>query len=518
MASGMDKAAAAKAELQKRLLKSQALVAERRAWRERIHEKLADESTSAEEKAKLEAEAAELEAHGRKSRKRYTKSDFEPLIVVGKGAFGEVQIVRSKEDGAIFAMKTMKKEVSLAKNQTAHVLAEREALVDVLDKWVVGLHFSFQDHENLYLVMDFMSGGDLMGMLIAKDIFTEEATKVYAAEMIQAIEAVHAAGFVHRDLKPDNFLIDGRGHIKLTDMGLAKKIDGGFDDAADEAAAGGGGGGVSDGAGSEAPPGVPIDAGAAAKAGTLHRPRALAKSTVGTPDYIAPDVLRRKGYGKEVDWWSLGAILYECLLGYPPFYADDPVGTCRKILNWQKTLGWPHKRTSHLSPECLDFVQKLLCEPADRLGTVGGAKELKRHPWMKGVDWSALGEGDGPYVTDVGKRADEIMDRLAGMDRADPGYDELVKQLAANFEDHGGIIKPGAAAALTPQQQAAADAAAIVAARSDGAKRPTRVVGYTYKKGDDGELAAAGGGRRPTGAAKLLKGKKRASAGGEVST
>jgi len=175
------------------------------------------------------------------------------------------------------------------------VIAEREALSDVLNRWVVGLHYSFQDHENLYLVMEFMSGGDLMGMLIAKDIFTEDATRIYAAEMVLAIEAVHAAGFIHRDLKPDNFLIDGHGHVKLTDMGLAKKIDGGLNEAADAAAEPASAAAAASDPGAEAPPGVPVDAGAAARAGTLHRPRALAKSTVGTPDYIAPDVLRRKG-------------------------------------------------------------------------------------------------------------------------------------------------------------------------------------------------------------------------------
>lgn len=206
--------------------------------------------------------------------------------------------------------------------------------------------------------------------------------------------------------------------------------------------------------------------------------------------------------------------MYECLLGYPPFYADEPVGTCRKILNWKKSLGWPSKRVSHLSPACLDFVQKLLCEPEDRLGAVSGASELKAHPWLRSVDWEGLGESDGPYVSEVGKRAGSIMERLATMERSDAAYDDLVRQLAANFEDHGGIIKVEGGGGLNPQQKAAADAAAIVVARSDDAKRPTRVVGYTYKRGDDGAMAAGGGAgagsKRATGASKLLKGKKAA--------
>ena len=168
----------------------------------------------------------------RQARKRITINDFELLKIIGKGAFGQVRLVKRKDTGEILAMKTMIKSGMVLKNQITHVRAERNILAlhsehesDPLGRWIVQLNTSFQDKHNLYLVMEYLPGGDLMGMLIEKDTFSEEATRFYAAEAILAIEAVHALGYIHRDIKPDNFLLDGRGHIKLTDLGLCKKVD-----------------------------------------------------------------------------------------------------------------------------------------------------------------------------------------------------------------------------------------------------------------------------------------------------
>ena len=120
-----------------------------------------------------------------------------------------------------------------------------------------------------------------------------------------------------------------------------------------------------------------------------HRDRKLAYSTVGTPDYIAPEVLAQKGYGKECDWWSLGVIMYECICGYPPFYADEPVQTCRKIANWRDTFVIPVEAASKVSKECVDFMKKMVCDQKKRLGT-NGIAEIKSHPWFAGFDWTNL--------------------------------------------------------------------------------------------------------------------------------
>ncbi len=128
--------------------------------------------------------------------------------------------MRAKEDGRIYAMKTMRKEAMLLKNQAAHVRAERDAMALSENPWVVKLHYSFQDASNLYLVMDLCPGGDLMTLLIKEDVLPEAAVRLYAAEAVMAVDAVHKLGYIHRDLKPDNFLLDWRGHLKLTDLGL----------------------------------------------------------------------------------------------------------------------------------------------------------------------------------------------------------------------------------------------------------------------------------------------------------
>lgn len=168
----------------------------------------------------------------KESRKQITPGDFESLVVIGRGAFGEVRLVRRKgkpEDpltGQIFALKSMKKEMMVVKNQVNHVKAERDALAKADDnnRWLTVLHFSFFDESHLYMVMEFLPGGDLMSLLIKEDTFSESVTRFFMAEAAQAISSVHALGYIHRDIKPDNMLLDARGHLKLTDLGLCKKI------------------------------------------------------------------------------------------------------------------------------------------------------------------------------------------------------------------------------------------------------------------------------------------------------
>ena len=160
----------------------------------------------------------------RQQRKKMNIREFEPLTIIGRGAFGEVRVCRQKNTGNIFAVKKMRKEDMLNKNQLIHVRTEKEILTND-NPWIVKLKYSFQDEYYLYLVMDFVQGGDLMNLLIKKEIFTEDEAKFYISEMILAVESVHKLNCIHRDLKPDNFLIDSNGHIKLSDFGLSKMSD-----------------------------------------------------------------------------------------------------------------------------------------------------------------------------------------------------------------------------------------------------------------------------------------------------
>merc|ERR1719317_1411995 len=321
-----------------------------------------------EKKKMLDEHNAKEKEYAKEGRKKYSMVDFDPIKTIGRGAFGEVRVVRKKDDNQVYALKMMRKKKMVAKKQVTHIRAERNLLAAADNVWLVKLHYSFQDDRFLYLVMEYCAGGDLMTILMREDILTEDVTKFYMAELALAINSVHELKFVHRDLKPDNVLISTQGHIKLSDFGLAKgfgtkeeqyisqyqeKAKNNFKD-------------------------VPLPKTERVKSRPGKRDRRLMYSTVGTPDYIAPEVFSQKGYGFEVDWWSLGVICYECLVGYPPFYAEEPLQTCRKIVNFKRTLKIPSD--TNLSNEARDIVRNLITSAKYRFNL----SRIKRHKFFEG--------------------------------------------------------------------------------------------------------------------------------------
>lgn len=316
--------------------------------------------------------------------------DFDHLTIIGRGAFGEVRLVRKRDTGKVYAMKKLRKVDMVKKDQVAHVIAERDVLSQTRHDRVVKLYFSFQDVGYLYLIMEYLQGGDVMTLLMRRDVLPEAEARFYIAETVLALESVHALGYVHRDIKPDNLIIDNEGHIKLSDFGLCHSFEPTFLTASqaeevgpDDAASGGGGVALPPPIGAGGGSGGPEDEKEKQRSWRLAKREKLF-STVGTPDYIAPEVLMKKGYGKEVDWWSLGVIMYECLVGYAPFYADDTVSTCKKIVNWRRSLVFPAE--AHISPEARSFVTQLVCDAGSRLDIAG----IKAHPFFDGIAWDDL--------------------------------------------------------------------------------------------------------------------------------
>lgn len=329
-------------------------------------------------------------------RTRLGLDDFRTVKVIGKGAFGEVRLVQKTDTGKIYAMKTLKKEEMLKKDQLAHVRAERDVLAESNSAWVVQLFYSFQDPQTLYLIMEFLPGGDLMTMLIKYDTFSEDVTRFYIAECVLAIDTVHKLGFIHRDIKPDNILIDKDGHIKLSDFGLSTGFHKQHDSSYYQRLL-------------DSSNGVQSPAAAARNSvmvNAIHltmsskdqiatwkaNRRKLAYSTVGTPDYIAPEIFQQKGYGNECDWWSLGAIMFECLVGYPPFCSESTHETYQKIMQWQYHLVFPDD--VHLSREAEDLIRRLITSPDRRLGI----EQIKNHPFFYGVEWDTIRLIDAPFV------------------------------------------------------------------------------------------------------------------------
>ncbi len=322
---------------------------------------------------------------------------FDTVKPLGIGAFGIVSLVRKTDTNKLYAMKTLRKADVLRRNQVAHVKAERDILAEADNEWVVKLFFSFQDSENLFFVMEYIPGGDMMSLLIKLGTFPEHLTLFYIAELVCAIESVHKMGFIHRDIKPDNILIGGDGHIKLTDFGLCT----GFRWTHDSKRYLPKGQhqrhhSMEPGQWEDEIPVKPLEV-SRLKDGAHNR--AIAHSLVGTPNYIAPEILRREGYRQPCDWWSVGVIMYEMLIGQPPFMASTPAETQVKIINWSQHLHIP--RHAVLSPAAADLIVKFCCDPEHRIGKKG-VNEIKRHPFFTAIDWSVgIRNYEPPYIPKV---------------------------------------------------------------------------------------------------------------------
>ncbi|KAG0495858.1 hypothetical protein HPP92_000549 [Vanilla planifolia] len=383
-------------------------IQERKERRWILEKKLADLQVPPEEQMKIikDLERKETE-YMRLKRHKICVDDFDLLTIIGRGAFGEVRLCREKSTGNIYAMKKLKKSEMLNRGQVEHVRAERNLLAEVASHCIVKLYYSFQDADYLYLIMEYLPGGDMMTLLIREDTLTESVAKFYIAQSVLAIESIHKHNYIHRDIKPDNLLLDKNGHMKLSDFGLCKPIDCRTLSTLNE---------------NEPMKDEDLRSQwtlmmAVLNTGTggrwksvdeqLHHwqinRRKLAFSTVGTPDYIAPEVLLKKGYGMECDWWSLGAIMYEMLIGYPPFYSDDPITTCRKIVHWKNHLKFPED--ARISFEAKDLICRLLCDVEHRIGG-RGALQIKAHPWFKDVEWDKLYEMDAAFKPEINGELD----------------------------------------------------------------------------------------------------------------
>ncbi|KAK9143305.1 hypothetical protein Syun_012705 [Stephania yunnanensis] len=298
---------------------------------------IVDEDSSMEEDGTVRSvRASPLNANGKD---RTTIEDFEIIKPISRGAFGRVFLARKRATGDLFAIKVLRKADMIRKNAVDSILAERNILISVRNPFVVRFFYSFTCRENLYLVMEYLNGGDLYSLLSNLGCLEEDMARVYIAELVLALEYLHSLNVIHRDLKPDNILIACNGHIKLTDFGLSKVgLMNSTDDLYSPAAS------STD---------VEDDEPKTTEQQTLNREQRQQESAVGTPDYLAPEILLGMGHGATADWWSVGVILFELLVGIPPFNADHPLKIFDNILN--RDITWP-MIPEEMSYEAYDLI------------------------------------------------------------------------------------------------------------------------------------------------------------------
>ncbi|XP_040298230.1 RAC-beta serine/threonine-protein kinase [Bufo bufo] len=278
-----------------------------------------------------------------KGRPKVTMNDFDYLKLLGKGTFGKVILVREKATGRYYAMKILRKDVIIAKDEVAHTVTESRVLQNTRHPFLTALKYAFQTSDRLCFVMEYANGGELFFHLSRERVFTEDRARFYGAEIVSALEYLHSRNVVYRDIKLENLMLDKDGHVKITDFGLCKE-------------------GITDGA--------------------------TMRTFCGTPEYLAPEVLEDNDYGRAVDWWGLGVVMYEMMCGRLPFYNQDHERLFELIL--MEEIRFP--RT--LSPEAKSLLSGLLKkDPKQRLG--GGptdAQEVKDHRFFASINWQDVNQ------------------------------------------------------------------------------------------------------------------------------